>query len=361
MKTLARRLAGQLTGALVGAAMLTGSALAGPYSSMVVFGDSLSDTGNVLALTQAGGLPPFPSFPGAEGRFSNGPVWVETLAAGLGLPADAGPTRQIFDGANVIPLGVPGGSNYAFGGARTGLGGSAGLTTGILGQLLAWNGGLFGANLTRAADGNALYVIAAGGNDMRDYRSGVANALTPDQAAENLVNYMLLLAQAGARNFLVTNLPDLGRTPEAIDQGTTKGSTAATQAFNASLAARLAGADALFLALTGIDLDVDLVDFYGLGQAVFDDAQNNNGATFGITNISSPCIHPVAPGFYFVPGSTEQNCGASAFSDDLHPTAAMHRLLGAAALQAVPVPGSFALVLPALAIVFLVRRRRAGA
>ena len=61
------------------------AAHAGPFSDMVVFGDSLSDTGNVASLTTAVFGSTFPAYPGAVGRFSNGPVWVETLAAGLGL------------------------------------------------------------------------------------------------------------------------------------------------------------------------------------------------------------------------------------------------------------------------------------
>ena len=47
-----------------------GAAQASPYSNLVFFGDSLSDTGNVLSLTTALAPPPFPTFPGAAGRFS---------------------------------------------------------------------------------------------------------------------------------------------------------------------------------------------------------------------------------------------------------------------------------------------------
>ena len=44
------------------------------YSEMIVFGDSLSDTGNVhIASTALGQLPD----PGFDGRLSNGPIWVD--------------------------------------------------------------------------------------------------------------------------------------------------------------------------------------------------------------------------------------------------------------------------------------------
>lgn len=74
---LVRRLIGT---ALVGAAALaTLPAAAGPYSSLTVFGDSLSDTGNIFIAT--GGAQPPSNQPYFNGRFSDGPVWVDTLAA----------------------------------------------------------------------------------------------------------------------------------------------------------------------------------------------------------------------------------------------------------------------------------------
>jgi outer membrane lipase/esterase len=86
-------------------------AAAGPFSSLVVFGDSLSDVGNIDNAT-----PFFFKYPGQyyyQGRFSNGPVWVEPLAAGLGLPTIAASTD--------------GGNDFAYGGAQTaGTGGLAG-------------------------------------------------------------------------------------------------------------------------------------------------------------------------------------------------------------------------------------------
>ena len=69
-----------------------GAASAAPFSSVVVFGDSLSDNGNVFAATGF-----FPPAPYAQ-RFSNGPVAVEYMASALGLPL----------------------VNYAHGGATTG-------------------------------------------------------------------------------------------------------------------------------------------------------------------------------------------------------------------------------------------------
>ncbi|WBO59801.1 SGNH/GDSL hydrolase family protein [Acidocella sp. MX-AZ03] len=77
------------------AALSLMAAPAAKAGNLYVFGDSLSDDGNLYKLT---GLPPAPYY---QGRFSNGPVWVEYLPGLTGLG---------FSSAN----------DYAYGGAFTG-------------------------------------------------------------------------------------------------------------------------------------------------------------------------------------------------------------------------------------------------
>src|SRR5262245_59792037 len=72
----------------------------GLVGNLVVFGDSLSDAGNASLST--GGALPNPALY-YQGRFSDGPIWVDTLAKYLGEPA-VGPS-------------LAGGLDYAFGGA----------------------------------------------------------------------------------------------------------------------------------------------------------------------------------------------------------------------------------------------------
>lgn len=89
MKSRIHRLLPLLLACLI--ATLPGAALAGPYTGLVVFGESLSDSGNnafvfdnVLGPPLPAGTlrtpvpipsPSFiPDFPYASGRYSNGPV-----------------------------------------------------------------------------------------------------------------------------------------------------------------------------------------------------------------------------------------------------------------------------------------------
>lgn len=366
---MSNRLQKCLAVSLLGVAGFVGNAQA--YSNLVFFGDSLSDTGNVLSLTTVFSPPPFPSFPGAEGRFSNGPVWTEYLAAGLGLPNAAKPSNLFLAGPpvvsppTVIPIGPTGGQNFAFGGARTGLDGTAGPNTGLFGQLVAWNGSIFAGSLTRGADPNALYVVFAGANDLRDARSAHPADTPTDDAeraaaaatvAANITTALGLLAEAGARHFLLVNLPDLGKTPEAVALGVAAASTDVTLEFNTALAADAAGLDAWVLVTTGIDLDIRLMDLYGLNERVVSDALTNGGAKYGITNVTTPCIHPGAiSGEYFAPDATTTGCDVANYSDPLHPSAAAHRLIGQLALSTVPEPSSLALLI--LGMVAGMRRR----
>ena len=71
------------------------------YSAFYVFGDSLSDVGNVYAAT--GGAEP--ASPYSNGQFSNGPIWAQDLSNSLGL--------------GVLKPSLTGGTDYAFGSATT--------------------------------------------------------------------------------------------------------------------------------------------------------------------------------------------------------------------------------------------------
>jgi thermolabile hemolysin len=71
-----------IIGGLIIAASLAAPvrAIAATFSQLVVYGDSLSDLGRAATAT-GGAFPPYGA--ATNGRFSNGPIWVEYLAAQL--------------------------------------------------------------------------------------------------------------------------------------------------------------------------------------------------------------------------------------------------------------------------------------
>lgn len=325
------------------------SVLAGPFSSLVVFGDSLSDTGNLATANAVANSLPVPTLPpigvGFNGpyyqdsRLSNGPVWIESLATGLGLSSEAAPALQ-------------GGNNYAFAGARTGVIGSP---PGVLAQAVGlWGPGYAPWGLTPhlSADPNALYVVVGGGNDMRDARSlytGMTPADVTGRAAAaaaaigNLANTIGYLASMGAKNILISTLPNLGASPEANFLSLQAASSDASVRFNTLIQSALMSEGAT------LGLHMYLLDMAGLFDSIL-----ANPLSFGITNTSLPC-----DGFEFSAGAS---CAASLFADVLHPSAYAHALIASAALAVlgVPEPDSLALVGLALLVLLVAHRRRAA-
>jgi phospholipase/lecithinase/hemolysin/endonuclease/exonuclease/phosphatase family metal-dependent hydrolase len=312
-----RRLRGSVAATMALMMALCGTASAASYSALYSFGDSLSDTGNVLAAT--GGVQP--AAPYSAGRYSNGPVWVEDLADGLGL----GP---------MIPS-LLGGNNYAAGGAQTG-------TT----QVHTANGSDLPAQIAQfgaahaVAPAGALYTLAIGSNDLFALLQstdplGLA-AVTVGAAVTGIDAAVATLAAAGARSFLVMNLPDLGVTPAVSAFGLTASAVASalTAEFNTALAASLA-------ALAAADtLDVRILDAYSLL-----DREISDPTAFGILDVKDACWTGNFIGTGGVLCSTVLAVqDAHLFWDDVHPTETGHAVLAAAALQLVPEPGSLALM-----------------
>ena len=93
----------------LGLALGSPEAAAVPYSGFYVFGDSLSDTGNIATVT-GGAIPPAPYVGGA---FTNGPTWADRFAADSGLFSV--PQPPLAPGSLLGNVGA----DYAWGGART--------------------------------------------------------------------------------------------------------------------------------------------------------------------------------------------------------------------------------------------------
>jgi outer membrane lipase/esterase len=277
-----RELAAGVVGATL--AVVSAEAAAQQFTNMIVFGDSLSDSGRLFAIT--GGTQP-PSPPYFAGRFSNGPVWVELLPGRLG-------------GFTFSPA-----TNFAVGGAESGTGGPLGVT-----QQLALSG-------AAPVNPGTLGVVWAGANDYLNRLATVGPTVLVPQVIGNIVTAAGTVAARGAGAVLVANLPDLGSTPGGAAQGpaTAFNLRAVTNIHNSGLHGALMGLEA------SRNTRIIVLDTYGLFADVL-----ANPSLYGITNTSIPCITPAG-----ATGACASAAAASGalFFDPIHPSATAHATIAA--------------------------------
>lgn len=330
----------QWRGWLASAAMVfavNGAAEAG-FDRMVVFGDSLSDGGNVFQLT-GGTFPPLPYF---AGRVSNGPVAVERLAQQWGIsltPSLAGGSNYAYIGAlgGVSTAEYPSGSGtvyttenlddpqYGMTFLRTG--------TSVASQVQTY----LGSHPT-FDPATTLFTVWGGANDI--FFSPTTANLT--QAVGYIAGSVSSLVQAGARRILVPNLPDMGQIPYATLIGANQGLTAASIGFNDGLELALQQIEAANAHLT--DLHLYRADVFGALHDLI--ASPPDGL-----NVTDACV---VPGVSF--------CGPAAdhylFWDQVHPSAVGHERLATIFAQAVPEPSTYALMVLGGGMILLAARRR---
>lgn len=298
------------------------------YTKLVVFGDSLSDNGNLFAATTAltgTGNPPFPYY---QGRFSSGPVWSERLGFSLGNF----PLTTLLG----IPTPTPTGSvDYAFGGALTNAAQvnlESGLPNNPLSTESQINAYLAGGGSFKSTD---LVTYWAGANNLLQGFKSLPPGVSAAQAQATMTGIAAaaandagkqvgLLNTAGAGTVLVANMPNLGMTPAfavtsanpaiAAAQASAQqlaGLTSAT--FNGALQAQLIGLSATSKSNL-ILFDVNKVFSF----------MKTNGAAFGLTDVNSKCFNAAAASVCSSPATT-------LFWDDVHPTGTVHGYLAAAA------------------------------
>jgi phospholipase/lecithinase/hemolysin len=278
------------------------------YVQIVAFGDSLSDTGNLYA---ASGFtqPPAPYY---NGHFSNGPIWVESLAGKLGVP-------------NPTPSAL-GGSNYAWASAESGAGVSASYgVPNLLTQVGAFS-------LKNKLTSKSLVTVWAGGND---FLNGQTN---PNLPADNIAAAITALAAVGGKNFVVPNLPMLDQVPFALSMPPAQkaGLHSLTGAFNSRLKSDLTQLQST-LGVTIYQIDT---------ASLFNNIQSNP-AHFGFTNVTNSAL-----------GDGVYSGNGYLFWDSIHPTSAGHSLIADAAFaQATPEPSTFFLMATAGAGFIAWRRR----
>lgn len=246
-----------------------------PINQLYIFGDSLSDVGNVFRAT-GGQLPAAPYF---QGRHSNGRVWVEELAAKLNLPDDRV-------------------ENFAWGGATTGING-LNRVPGVLAQVETF------VQSNPKIDPQALFVVWAGSNDY------LFSTETPITSMKNLDRSLQSLLQIGAKRLLVANLPDLGKLPATRTTETSTKLTNFAIEYNQDL-------KTILDRLQKPELTIAELDVFKIYQTALANPQQ-----FGFTNVTSACL------------GSSANCDRFLFWDGIHPTTAAHKVLGNLAFEQV--------------------------
>jgi len=245
-------------------------------SPIYVFGDSLSDKGNLFELT---GLPPDPPY--FNGRFSNGPLWSEYLVTELG-----GNQEDLI--------------SFAWGGALTDEHNLNDDLPGLKTQINAY------INSESPLKADAVHIIWAGPNDfMAADFSQVDPLIVAEQAVSHIHDAAQQLLDYGVDNLLVINMPDLGKVPYVLKQEHTVQLLLSqlTQYFNSRLRESVQ------------PLNVIYVDIANPFSHVIEHKDDYN-----LINVTEACFDKTSgeicsqPQHYF-------------FWDGLHPTTRIHQLI----------------------------------
>jgi outer membrane lipase/esterase len=284
------------------------------YTAIVVFGDSLSDTGNVADLSDAkyGVRIPGPFADYTDGRFTDGAdtqpaaenyfgVWIEQYAATL-------PAKP------KIKASLDGGTDYAYGFAFTGNGTSVfsfgpsdelSVTVNNIGQQITD----YLATHPKITD-KTLFVVWGGANDL-------LNATSKDDVIDAGINQTIniqRLIDAGATQFIVPNLPPLGLVPRL--NGSTTTSVPATESAELYNDVLSGGLDLLRDFNFNKHLELARLDVFSLFNRIV-----ASPAKFSLVNVSdSSQGMAVDPDTYL-------------FWDSLHPTTHGHNILAAQAAE----------------------------
>ena len=302
----------RLFGVLVFILGFTGSAWGQNFSDVVVFGDSLSDSGN------AGDLLPLP--PGSSLTTNPDPVWAEIVAETFGV-----------SGLNDLA----GGSNYAFAGACMNpdtpcIDARATNVTAQIAKYFMKSG--------ERADPNALYAIWGGGNDVADSAEiDPLNAATHTVMAASVnVAQIRRLQDAGARHVLVFNLPDIGKIPYSVIKGPLAQGvlTQLVTAYNENLYAGIRESEDGIIPINAFALFNEIVEDPGTYGFT-----NTTGTACGEPDAGSPVSILCGPEDSGYPVTYESGANRQyLFADRSHPSGAAHEMIASVATSTLAAP-----------------------
>ncbi len=275
------------------------------YTQIVVFGDSLSDTGNFARTVQNGyGVrAPGPLFGYTDGRFTDGTdtspaarlyagVWLEQMAATLTPPV-------------TVKDSMDGGTNYAFGDA-TNANSSQTVAVAAGVNITVPNVGVQISSYLAtkpAITAKTLFVVWGGGNDLTQAAS--PGAAAPIAAQQAIANVQALVA-AGATQIIVPNQPPVGAIPAENMTPNAATYTAAAVTYNIALAAGLAQ-----IVTANPNVTIYPMDIFSLFNAILP-----SPAVTGFANVTTTSQ-----------GVTTINPDTYLFWDTLHPTTYGHSLI----------------------------------
>ena len=300
------------------------------FERIVVFGTSLSDSGNTFTLlsdpTASGieegcdmltpaNVPPYdalddlliPDGSYARGghHVSNGATWIEQLARGKGM---SGYVRPALRNTGTQA------SNYAVGGARAS---DFACRFNLGDQLKAYQEDF------PETSAETLIVIEIGSNDIKDALFA-QNPGIITTALGNIGSAIVRLYDQGqgARKFLLVNVPPIGETPavkmiDALIPGAADSANLLSVGFNTGLEQIQ---DGLNGSLPGIDIRI--LDVYTLLNEIIADPDS-----FGIANTEDACVTPNDPPF------TCKKPDTYLFWDGIHPTKAVHGIVAQKAAE----------------------------
>lgn len=292
--------------------LISSMASAVSLNKVVVFGDSLSDTGNLYEYMQHQ-LPQSPPY--YKGRFTNGPVWIETLMKEY-YPQNA--KEHLF--------------NYAFGGAGV----SDDLEDGPLFTLRKEVDSYMLAHQDRA-EKDALFVVWIGSNNYLGVPDDAEQTVI--DVTEGIRRQLQRLIEAGAQHFMIVNIPDLSITPFAREAEVGDIVKTFSEQHN----------DRLLTIKTDLERQNPAVQFAYLDVNVTIKNIFENPESYGFSNVTDTCYdamideeddNPVIRMVASVKASSKRDaCEGHLFFDPVHPAVGAHRLMAEKAKELIEQSG----------------------